>query len=445
ESGSDLLDEHENPLSPQEHPAHRALVTAEAKEGILGIPEADKTTWVLVNAEPILENGQVKNVVVGLTDITRRVNMAKALRHTRISMQDIIDHTPLGVCVTDRHGYFESVNNAYCRLYGYQQSELLGAHFTIVVPAKDKSRLAELHDRFIARGAEIRGQWEVVDREGRPRNILADAARIHSEEGEPKKVTFVMDVTREMEFRRELEKKNRKLEELNASKDRFLGMAAHDLRSPLGGIKSFSDMLLEGMAGELNQEQREYMQLISTSSAGLLNLVNDLLDINAIARGRLELNIKPADLKGLISQSIHKQNLLARKKGISVTGDLEDIPKARLDPERINQVLDNLLSNAIKFSPQGSTVRVFLAADGGDVLIRVADNGPGIPAEEQKSLFSEFHRGRVAPTGNESSTGLGLAIVKRIVEVHGGSIHIESSPGTGAEFIVRLPGALKTG
>lgn len=366
-------------------------------------------------------------------------NLSQVLQNTRVSMQNIMDHTPLGICVTDRNGYFESVNNAYLNLYGYDKSELLGRHFTIMVPDDQKKRLSEMHDQFIVHGAEIRGEWKVVDKKGRPKSILADAAFIYSEEGEPKKVTFVMDISREKEFQRELEEKNQELEELNAAKDRFLGMAAHDLRSPLGGIKNFSEMMLEGMAGELNEEQREFMQLISSSSNSLLNLINDLLDINSIARGSLVLKPQPINLKELINQNIKKQELLARKKEISISGKLDDLPEIGIDPDRINQVLDNLLSNAIKFSPPETNIRVLLNGEDKKAVIRIVDQGPGISPEEQEELFSEFYCGAASPTGNECSTGLGLAIAKRIVQAHWGDIYVESAPEKGSEFIVELP------
>lgn len=364
---------------------------------------------------------------------------SQALKNTRVSMQNIMEHTPLGICVTDRNGYFESVNNAYLKLYGYDESELLGRHFTLVVPDEQKKHLSDMHDRFIVEGTEIRGEWEVVDKKGRSKSVLADAALIYSEEGDPKKVTFVMDISREKEFQRQLEEKNRELEELNAAKDRFLGMAAHDLRSPLAGIKSFSEMMLEGMTGELNEEQQEYMQLISRSSNSLLKLINDLLDINSIARGRLVLETYPSNLRNLINQNIHKQEILARKKEISISGELDNLPEINIDPDRINQVLDNLLSNAIKFSPPGTYIRVQLGRKNGHALIKIEDQGPGISAAEQEKLFSEFHRGAARPTGNECSTGLGLAIAKRIVQAHGGDIHVESTPGQGSEFMVSLP------
>ena len=366
-------------------------------------------------------------------------NQSRSLQHTRISVQSIMDHTPLGICVTDENGYFESVNNAYCNIYEYKEDELLGKHFTLVVPEEYKDRLAKMHDDFIVMGLEIRGEWEVVTRTGKRKTILADAAKILNDEGEAKKVTFVMDITREKEFQLELEQKNQELEKLNASKDRFLGMAAHDLRSPLGGIKSFSDLLLEDMAGPLNDEQRDYLRLISDSSTKLLKLVNDLLDLNSIARGRLEIDFQPVNLKQLIQQNIRKQELMARKKNISIQSELEELSEIKVDPDRINQVLDNLLSNAIKFTPPEKTIRVVLSAKDNSAFIRVKDDGPGISAEEQNQLFSEFHKGKARPTGGECSTGLGLAIVKRIVEAHDGAIEISSTPGQGAEFKVELP------
>ena len=237
----------------------------------------------------------------------------------------------------------------------------------------------------------------------------------------------------------EMLEKIEELEELNTSKDRFLGMAAHDLRSPLSGIKGFSEMILNEMAGPLTSEQREYMELINDTGSGLLQLVNDLLDVNAISRGKLELDFRNTDLKELVRKNIHKQELIAGQKNIAISRALSDLPEIMIDPDKINQVLDNLISNAIKFSPREKNIRVRLEQEAEKAVIRIQDQGPGISSEEQDQLFREFYKGRARPTDNEGSTGLGLAIVKRIVDAHRGRIKIESIPGHGSEFVVYLP------
>jgi len=216
-------------------------------------------------------------------------------------------------------------------------------------------------------------------------------------------------------------------------------MAAHDLRSPLSGIKGFSEMILNDMAGPLTPELREYMELINDTGTSLLQLVNDLLDVNAISRGKLELDFKNTDLKELVHKNIHKQELIAGQKNIAISKALSPLPKIMLDPDKINQVLDNLISNAIKFSPREKNIRVRLEQEEEKAVIRIQDQGPGISSEEQNQLFREFYKGRARPTDNEGSTGLGLAIVKRIVDAHRGRIKIESIPGHGSEFVVYLP------
>lgn len=231
----------------------------------------------------------------------------------------------------------------------------------------------------------------------------------------------------------------RSLIELNELKNRFLGIAAHDLRNPLTSIRGFSDLLLGEVVGTLNEEQREFMTLIREVSQDMLNLLNDLLDVSNIESGKLVLSPEMASLKGLCEERIHLNEVIAAEKGIQYHRDLQDIPELRFDRTRIGQVVDNLLSNATKFSPKGSQVAIALTQDGDSVIFSVSDQGPGVPVEEQNRLFGEFQKGTARPTGGEKSTGLGLAIAKRIVETHGGKIWVESDPPKGATFRFSLP------
>lgn len=199
-------------LSPEDSPVNQVIRSkAPLKELVIGIhrPDLEATTWVVGNAEPIMEGDALTQIAVTFVDITEVKSTAEALRNSQVSMQNIIDHTPLGVCITDEHGVFESVNKSYCAFYGYEEAELIGRHFTLVVPDEHKAALATLHDEFIAQGAEIRGEWEVMTKSGAKKAILADAAHIHDGFGRPKKVTFIMDITREKAFQDRLEEMTR--------------------------------------------------------------------------------------------------------------------------------------------------------------------------------------------------------------------------------------------
>lgn len=237
---------------------------------------------------------------------------------------------------------------------------------------------------------------------------------------------------------RELARKNVELERLNEQKNRFLGIASHDLRNPLDVIASYSQFLLE--EGVLDGQQREFVQRIRRSSRFMLKLVEDLLDIARIEAGKLELALEDTDLADLVSRNVTLNRVIARKKEIGIDLDIAaDVPRVHADGAKIEQVLNNIIGNATKFSPPGSTVTVRVSQDGDGVAIAVADQGPGVPQDEMDKLFQPFEKTAVRSTAGEKGAGLGLAIVKSIVVGHGGRISVSVAPGEGSTFRVRLP------
>ena len=231
------------------------------------------------------------------------------------------------------------------------------------------------------------------------------------------------------------------LSSANAAKNRFLGMAAHDLRNPLASIRGIAEFLQEGAVGDLNADQLDLVNTIHEASQSMLDMVNELLDVTAIEAGELKLGLCPQDLGELVGKSVALMNMEAAKKDTRVVFELPEIPiKLSIDPTKIRQVVDNLISNAIKYSPPGSTVQVTVGAVSQEsVHISVRDQGPGIPEGERDKLFKDFSRLSVKPTGGEKSTGLGLAICRKIVEAHRGHIFAENLPSRGCEFRVTLP------
>lgn len=233
------------------------------------------------------------------------------------------------------------------------------------------------------------------------------------------------------------------LEALNAQKNKFLGIAAHDLRNPLASIRGFSEIMLGEGTGPVTPEAREFLGLINSLSNEMLEMVNDLLDVATIESGNSSLQIKNYSLRKLLHERLGINRVVAAKKGIAVEEELEELAELPFDRSRISQVIDNLISNAVKFSQPNSTIRVTLSTlrekDGEYALVGVKDQGPGLTEEDQAKLFGEFQKLSARPTGGEKSTGLGLSIVKKIVTDHGGRIWVRSVPGEGATFEFILP------
>ncbi len=239
---------------------------------------------------------------------------------------------------------------------------------------------------------------------------------------------------------RELARKSADLARANEQKGQLLGMAAHDLRNPLGVIRGYAAFLVGDDGPPLEKEHAEFLGIIRSSAEFMLHLVEDLLDVSQIDAGRLEIEREVVDLVGLVRRIVALNQVLVQKKPIELRFDPAlPVLEIAVDPRRIEQVLNNLISNAAKFSPAGSRVDIRVERVGDDAAIRVADHGQGIPEAELGRLFRPFGRTSVRSTAGEKSTGLGLAIARRIVEAHGGRIRVESEVGKGTTFEVALP------
>lgn len=238
----------------------------------------------------------------------------------------------------------------------------------------------------------------------------------------------------------ELARKNQQLSCLMDEKNRFVGMAVHDLRHPITIVKGYLGLLIGGFMGDIPEAQLQIMRTIDVACESMLALIDDLLDVSMVEAGRLDLDLAPVDLHLFLEECVESNSPLAKGKRIELTLEgASDLPIVHMDAKRVHQVINNLISNAIKFSHPDSRIELRAVTGEGEVNISVADQGQGIPADEIPRIFSEFGRISVRPTGGEKSTGLGLAIVKRIVEAHGGRIRVESEVKKGSTFTISLP------
>ncbi len=244
--------------------------------------------------------------------------------------------------------------------------------------------------------------------------------------------------TRVKERTAELKTANVDLQRLNTEKDVFMGMVAHDLRGPIGGIQMCAELLRDLPPD--SEEHVQFIDMIEDTARNSVYLINDLLDVAAIESGHLVIERQVVNLEALIARISHLNRLVGNRKGISLEVEVAPLlPKAWLDPRRFEQVLNNLLSNAFKYSHVDTTVHLRLWCQEHDLCISVTDEGQGIAPAEINTLFKRFQRTSTRPTADERSTGLGLAICKRIVELHGGDIVVQSELGRGTTFTVQLP------
>ena len=238
---------------------------------------------------------------------------------------------------------------------------------------------------------------------------------------------------------REIEEKSRELETASRHKSEFLANMSHELRTPLNAIIGFSEVLSERMFGDINEKQAEYLRDILESGQHLLSLINDILDLSKIEAGRMELEPADFDLPSAIDNTLSLVRERAHRRGITLDRTLDErLGMIHADERKVKQVLLNLLSNALKFTPEGGRIHVRADAHQGDAEISVTDTGIGISPEDQAAVFEEFRQVGAAAKKVEG-TGLGLAISRKFIELHGGSIRVESQSGKGSTFTFTLP------
>jgi len=240
----------------------------------------------------------------------------------------------------------------------------------------------------------------------------------------------------------ELNIANERLKNIDRQKTEFLNIVAHDLRTPLTSIRSYTDMLLmhKDKPETIKKVFVEFLEVIRHEGLRLENLVNDYLDLAKIEGGQMIFKSEPVDIKGIINKSLATYYGEAMEHGINLKSILsEDIPVINADDGKLRQVVSNLLSNAIKYTPKGGTITISAEKKDKYIEVCVEDTGPGISKEYHERIFEKFVQVQSGKERVKKGTGLGLPIVKYIMEHHGGRVWVESEEGKGAKFFFALP------
>jgi PAS domain S-box-containing protein len=373
--------------------------------------------------------------------------LASALSERESRLQSYFDLSLVGTAILSRDRRLLEVNEELSRMLGYAPAELLRVTWSDLVPACDREPDAALFD------AVLRGERAAGVREGAL--LRRDAAQIHaiiSMRGLPGPlgpadhlILVVQDMTERLRADSEREdalvrerSARREAEAASRAMDEFLAMASHELRSPLTPILGWTRLLRAG--GLSAERQGRALEAIERSSRSLSQLIDDLLDVSAIASGKLRLAPRPTEMGPIVRAAAESLRPAAEAKGVRLTTRLGD-GHARVlgDPGRLQQVVWNLVSNAIKFTEPGGDVDVDVVRREGHVETRVRDTGKGLEAEWLPHVFERFWQADVTTTRRYDGLGLGLAIVRHLVELHEGTVEVESAgPGKGASFSVRL-------
>ena len=340
----------------------------------------------------------------------------------------------------DLNGVIQTWNRGAEHMFGYTAEEAIGQSITILIPVE---RLAEEHDVLsrVCAGLTVE-PFETVrkHKDGRLVDISLTVSPVRTADGE---IIGASKIARNITEQRRLRVM---AEEANRLKDEFLAVLSHELRTPLNTVLGYARMLRredKRMTGELRERALDALE----RNADLLNrLVSDVLDTSRIVTGKLRLTLETCDLNEVVEEAVQTIAPSAEAKGVSVHTHLDrDIP-VLADPVRLQQVIWNLLSNAVKFTPSGGTITVRARQQGGTVAISVEDSGIGIAEEHQPHVFRRFWQAQTGVSREFVGLGIGLALARHLVELHGGTISVESAGvGRGAMFTVTLPAAARRG
>lgn len=344
-------------------------------------------------------------------------------------------------------GQIQSWNRGAERLYGYAPSEVIGKSICLSVPPDQRRQMLAYLDQ-VRLGAQVEvAQSERVRPDGRRFWVAMALSPLKGPDGQPVGVSLIeRDVTQEKvqeELNRhlqELETENRRIAAASQMKSEFLASLSHELRTALNGIIGFSEFLSDGKAGALNARQHEYLGDILSSGRHLLQLVNNILDLSKVEAGRMEVWPESFSLAQVLDEVMTVIRPLALRRDITIQCRVElEPPAITLDRVKLKQILYNFLTNAVKFNHDHGLVEVSASPLAGQCFqLSFRDTGIGMSAAELKSLFQEFHQLRMH-TRPQEGTGLGLAVTRKLVELMRGTIQVESVPGQGSTFTVRLP------
>jgi two-component system sensor histidine kinase/response regulator len=375
------------------------------KAKTLGLPIPEETVILVV--DDVVSNVQVVGSILGAAgyQVLPATSGEQALRYAANPAPDLI---LLDVMMPDMDGF------EVCR-------RLKTAPETSAIPVIFLT--AAVDSDLVVKGLEL----GAVDYVAKPFNSIELLARVRTH--------------LELKFSREiLERTADELRNLNKEKNDFLGIAAHDLKSPICNFIGLAEIMLSDPHLPV-EERRDISQSILKESRRLLQLVDNLLSIDALERGQIQLQSKPFELAQTVQTVLETFRVRAEAKQQRLLYTAFPGTTVYGDPQVTTQILDNLVSNALKFSPPGTVIQVSTTPSNEFVKCEVQDQGPGLTLQDQKELFGKFARLSARPTADEGSTGLGLSIVKKLVQAMNGAVWCESQPGHGAKFVIRLPRA----
>ncbi|HZT72987.1 MAG TPA: PAS domain S-box protein [Terriglobales bacterium] len=403
-------------------------------EGIL--PRQRKDGTVFTGKLVVTPQRDSRGALIGFlsisNDLSEELRLTHELRAMQLYARSLLEAAldPLATIAPD--GTITDVNRATELVTGRPRSALIGARFSDGFTEPEQARQA--CEKAFAEGFVRDCPLAIRHASGSITDLHYNLSVYRDDRGQ---VCGAFAVARDVTERKRYE---RSLEEANRLKSEFLANMSHELRTPLNGIIGFTEFLVDEKPGPLNAKQKEYLGDVLASAHHLLQLINDVLDLAKVESGKLELHIETFSARQAVEEAMAVVRGMAHRKRLRLEAEFEgELERVALDQPKLKQVLYNLLSNAVKFTPDGGRVAVRAARVAGALELRVSDTGIGIRAEDLPRLFNEFQQLESGLPRRYEGTGLGLALTRKLVEFQGGRIAVESEPGRGSTFTVRLP------
>lgn len=367
------------------------------------------------------------NVMTSKLQSYEQLNIKKLMGEKQ-KAESIVESISDGIIVTDEENRILLVNKAAEKILDIDEHEVLNKHFLESIKREDIFQVIEKVKNRVNQDEYKKYTDITIKTDENKRYYRVNVTPITTDSGENiGVVTLMQDIT--------------KLKEVDKIKSDFVSTVSHEFRTPLTSISMGVGLLLDGIAGEINGEQKELIEAIKEDGERLKNLVSDLLDLSRIESGKVQMNIQTHSIKNIVENSLRPFHIQAREKNIAIYMDVrEQLSKVKADYDKISLVITNLVGNAMKFVPKNGTGKIEIKAreTAEKMLISVSDNGRGIPEEYQQKIFDKFIQVKDESGENTGGTGLGLAISKEIISAHGGEIWVQSQIGEGSTFYFTL-------
>jgi PAS domain S-box-containing protein len=364
-------------------------------------------------------------------------------RDDAISMfTTVFDVSEVGITVTDHHGRFVRVNDTFLNQTGWDAIDLIGEELYVIIPEEDHDKAGERHQAALREKRKNYGEIRILKKDGSHMNVMVTSVMLELSNGRSFRVSTVVDVTELKQIEQDLRRAKDEADEANKAKSAFLANMSHELRTPLNAIIGFSEMMINGTLGQIdNEHYLEYLDDIKFSAQHLLQIINDVLDMSKIEAGKMPLDEEVIDIVSLLDSVRRLMIAKAEDKKVKVEIEADkNLQKLQGDERLIRQVFLNLVSNAVKFSHEGGEIKIHITCNENGLRIDVIDHGIGIPQERIAEVMEPFGQVHTNPKINKGQgTGLGLPIAKAMMDMHDGTLSIQSDADKGTVVTCIFP------